>query len=63
MAALFFAALFEADPARLPYGRFNDQAAYGVDVSNDFGEVIPVTPERAAVLHRAIRQTLAMRSR
>lgn len=63
MAALFYASLFEADPSRLPYGRFNDQAAYGVDVANDFGAVIPVTPERAAVLHRAIRQTLAARAR
>lgn len=61
MTALFLSSLFPHATTPMSHQRFNEQAAYGEDVANDFGAVIPVTDERAAVVQAAIREVLSER--
>ena len=59
VAALFYAALFQADSGSLDFSLYNDSAQYGPDMHHDRGEVIPITPDRAKVVHETIREILA----
>jgi hypothetical protein len=58
IAVLFFVGLFREYPEKLDYTIYNEQARYGEDPHHDFGEVIPVTPERAKVIHETVWELL-----
>jgi hypothetical protein len=58
IAALFYAAIFEEKPDSLDVTIYNDPEKYGPDMHHDRGEVIPITPERAKVLHETIWEVL-----
>ncbi|MGF1453634.1 MAG: hypothetical protein ACFB21_16365 [Opitutales bacterium] len=60
LAALFYASIFGESPSNLDWTQYNNQAAYGPDRYNDFGEVIPVTPDRAAVIHAEIEKLVGL---
>jgi hypothetical protein len=54
VAALLFACLFETSPASLDWRLYNDAAKYGPDPSHDAGELLELTPERVALVHKTI---------
>ena len=58
IAALFYAAIFEERPDSLDFTLYNDPGKYGPDPHHDRGEVLPITLERAKVLHQTIWEIL-----
>ena len=54
VAALFYAAIFEQKPDSLDYTIYNNPEKYGPDLFHDRGEILPITPEQAKVLHETI---------
>jgi hypothetical protein len=59
VAALMFAALFETSPQGLDWKIYNDFARYGPDPSHDHTPVLPLSPERAQLVHTAVDTLLA----
>jgi hypothetical protein len=45
-------------PDLLDFAIYNDPEKYGPDIHHDRGKVIPITPERARVLHETIWEVL-----
>ena len=58
IAVLFYTGLFREYPENLDYTLYNDQARYGEDPHHDFGEVIPISPQRAKVIHDTVWELL-----
>ena len=58
IAALFYAAIFEEKPDSLNFKIYNDPEKYGPDMYHDWGEVLPITSERAKVVHQTIWELL-----
>ncbi|MCH5376541.1 MAG: hypothetical protein JJ992_21440 [Planctomycetes bacterium] len=58
IAALFYAAIFEEKPDSLDFAVYNDPDKYGPDLYHDRGELLPITPERATVVHETVREVL-----
>jgi hypothetical protein len=58
IAALFYAAIFEEKPDRLDFSIYNDPQKYGPDVYHDRGEILPITPERAKLVHETVWEVL-----
>ncbi len=58
IAALFYAAIFEDKPDRLDFTIYNDPQKYGPDVHHDRGEILPITPEPATVVHETVWEVL-----
>ena len=63
IAALFYAAIFEEKPDRLDFAIYNDPQNYGPDVHHDRGEILPITPERAKVVHETVWEVLQKQKR
>jgi len=58
VAALFYTGFFGEKPDDLNYAIYNEQARYGEDGSHDFGEVLEITPERAAIINETVWELL-----
>lgn len=58
IAALFFAAIFEEKPDALDFQIYNNPQKYGEDPHHDRGEILPITDERAKVVHQTIWEVL-----
>jgi len=58
IAALFYAAIVEEKPDSLDFAIYNIPEKYGPDTHHDRGEVLPITPERAKVMHETIWEVL-----
>jgi hypothetical protein len=63
VAALFYAYFFDAWPDSLDWHLYNDAAKYGPDPSHDAGELLPITRERAQLVHGAIRELISAKGR
>jgi len=59
VAALMYACLFDESPDKLDWRLYNDAAKYGPDPYHDSGELLPITEERARLVHETIAALLA----
>ncbi|MGQ9504347.1 MAG: hypothetical protein ACUVQG_11500 [Thermogutta sp.] len=58
VAALFYAAIFREKPDPLDYTIYNNPEKYGPDPHHDRGELLPITPQAASIVHETIWQVL-----
>ena len=59
VAALMYACLFGESPAKLDWALYTDAAKYGPDPYHDAGELLPITADRANLVHQTIDELLA----